>query len=190
MLQRLIIVSGIFFLLGASPLWAAEQLVIETTRGDIRVELDAEKAPESVKNFLAYVDAGFYEGTVFHRVIRDFMIQGGGFDTNLKMKKGRPAIKNEAGNGLKNLRGTLAMARTNVVDSATSQFFINLKDNTFLDHRDETAQGFGYAVFGRVVEGMDVVDRIGTSPTRSQNALFSDLPKDQVVITAVRRLKE
>jgi cyclophilin family peptidyl-prolyl cis-trans isomerase len=190
MLQRLVFFSGIFLLLCAAPLWAAEQLVIETNKGNIRVELDAEKAPESVKNFLTYVDAGFYEGTVFHRVIKDFMIQGGGFDATLKMKKGQPAIRNEANNGLKNLRGTLAMARTNVVDSATSQFFINLKDNTFLDHRDKTAQGFGYAVFGRVVEGMDVVDRIGTSPTRRRDALFSDLPADQVVITAIRRLKE
>jgi len=177
-------------LMSCTPLLAADQVIIETNMGNIKVELETKLAPATVANFLSYVDAGFYEGTIFHRVIKDFMIQGGGFDTNLKMKKGRAPIKNEADNGLKNNRGTIAMARTNVVDSATSQFFINLKDNAFLNHSSKTPQGYGYAVFGKVVEGMDVVDKIGTAPTKNLNGLFSDIPVTQVVITGVKRLTE
>ena len=128
-------------------------VVISTNYGDITVELDAAKAPITVKNFLAYVDAKFYDGTIFHRVIKNFMIQGGGFDPNMRQKQTNAPIKNEAGNGLKNTRGTIAMARTSVIDSATAQFFINTVDNAFLDHRDESMQGFGYPVFGKVTVG-------------------------------------
>ena len=128
-----------------------------------------------MKNFLQYVDDGFYNGTIFHRVIKGFMVQGGGFTTEMKQKQTRPPVKNEAGNGLKNDRGTLAMARTMVVDSATSQFFINHADNAHLNHRDETPRGFGYAVFGRVVEGLEVLDKIGAVKT-GQVKGFRDVP--------------
>jgi cyclophilin family peptidyl-prolyl cis-trans isomerase len=140
-------------------------VLISTSVGDIKVELYEDKAPETVKNFLGYVNDKFYDGTIFHRVIPDFMIQGGGFDKNMQQKPTKAPVKNEAGNGVKNDTGTIAMARTGVVDSATAQFFINVKDNAFLNHRDETAAGFGYAAFGKVVDGMDVVDRIRIVPT-------------------------
>ena len=133
-------------------------MVISTNLGKIEVELDPKAAPLSTENFLQYAKDKHYDGTIFHRVIKDFMIQGGGMTPSLDPKGGdRPPIKNEAGNGLKNEKGTIAMARTSVVDSATDQFFINTKDNAFLDHRDESPQGFGYAVFGHVIKGMDVV---------------------------------
>lgn len=153
---------------------------IETSQGVIVAELDAEKAPITVKNILSYVEDGFYDGTIFHRVIDGFMIQGGGLDANMAMKETKPPIRNEAGNGLKNVKGTLAMARTGVVDSATAQFFINLVDNGFLDHKDETPSGFGYAVFGNVVEGMDVVEKIGKVKTGPQ-----DVPVETVVMEKV-----
>jgi peptidyl-prolyl cis-trans isomerase A (cyclophilin A)/peptidyl-prolyl cis-trans isomerase B (cyclophilin B) len=177
-------------LLGAfltTPAFAEQIVIMETSQGVIKLALDEQKAPLSVENFLAYADSGFYEGTVFHRVIKDFMIQGGGFDTALKRKQTKPPVNNEATNGLKNLRGTIAMARTRDINSATSQFFINTKDNAFLDHRDMSMQGYGYTVFGRVVEGMDVVNKIGNSTTRKQNALFQDLPVETVVIKSVKR---
>jgi cyclophilin family peptidyl-prolyl cis-trans isomerase len=155
--------------------------------GDITVELDAEKAPVTVTNFLTYVDEKFYDGTIFHRVIPRFMIQGGGFDANLRQKKTHDPIKNEAGNGLKNVRGTIAMARTMVVDSATAQFFINTVDNAFLDHSDETPRGFGYAVFGKVTDGMAVVDAISATKTGRVGPM-SDVPTQPVVIVSVRRL--
>ena len=139
---------------------AAVSVVIATNYGDITVELDAEKAPLTVKNFLSYVDEKFYDGTIFHRVIRNFMIQGGGFTPDMAQKRTHAPVKNEAGNGLKNTRGTIAMARTMIIDSATAQFFINTVDNAFLDHRDNSMQGFGYAVFGKVTDGMEVVDAI------------------------------
>jgi cyclophilin family peptidyl-prolyl cis-trans isomerase len=154
---------------------------IETSMGVIVAELDGEKAPETVQNFLSYVNSRFYDGTIFHRVIDGFMIQGGGFTPDMEVKETESPIKNEAGNGLKNLRGTLAMARTNVVDSATSQFFINLVDNGFLDHKNRTPQGFGYAVFGRVVEGMDVVDAIGSVQTGNVKG-HGDVPLETVVM--------
>jgi len=157
---------------------------IETSQGDIVAELDAQKAPVTVQNILDYVRAGFYDGTIFHRVIDGFMIQGGGFDEDMNQKETRPPIKNEAGNGLKNARGTLAMARTSVVDSATAQFFINLVDNGFLDHKNETPGGYGYAVFGKVVEGMDVVDRIGKVETGNSGG-FQDVPREKVVMVKV-----
>src|SRR3972149_8867242 len=133
---------------------------METSLGNIKIELDQAKAPITVKNFLSYVDEKFYDGTIFHRVIGNFMIQGGGFTADMQQKRVKAPIKNEAGNGLKNMTGTMAMARTNVVDSATAQFFINVVDNDFLDHQNTTSQGFGYAVFGKVIQGMDVVEKI------------------------------
>lgn len=175
---------------GFLPALAADSVVMETSYGSITIELDSAKAPGSVANFLAYVDAGFYDGTIFHRVIPDFMIQGGGFTADLKQKPTRPAIKNEAANGLRNLRGTIAMARTNVVDSATSQFFINHKDNPFLDHRAPNPKDFGYAVFGRVSSGMDVVDRIAGVQTRGTNPMFQNLPVQTVVINSIRRVTQ
>lgn len=175
-------------LLITTPALAGTKVAIETTQGTITVELDDEKAPATVKNFLAYVDQGFYDGTIFHRVIKGFMIQGGGFTGDLVQKATAAPIKNEAANGLKNRRGTIAMARTQIVDSATSQFFVNLEDNAFLDYRDPLPQGFGYAVFGRVVAGLEVVDRIGKVPTGTRSR-FSDVPLETVTIKSVRRVK-
>lgn len=157
-------------------------VLFETSMGNIKVEMYPEKAPISVKNFLAYVKEGHYDGLIFHRVIRDFMIQGGGFTKDMREKRpAHPPIKNEAGNGLKNDRGTIAMARTAVVDSATAQFFINVVNNDFLNHVDETPRGFGYAVFGKVIEGMDVVDKIRAVAT-GRTAMFQDVPKETVTI--------
>ena len=157
---------------------------LHTTFGTVVLELDAAKAPETVKNFIAYAEAGHYDGTVFHRVIPGFMIQGGGMTADLKQKPTKAPIKNEAGNGLKNATGTLAMARTNVVDSATSQFFINVKDNAFLDHKSETPQGYGYAVFGKVIGGMDVVRKIEGVSTTNKN-MMQDVPVEPVTIKSV-----
>jgi peptidyl-prolyl cis-trans isomerase B (cyclophilin B) len=151
--------------------------------GEIRIELDSAKAPITTRNFLDYVEEGFYDGLIFHRVIPGFMIQGGGFDPQMKQKKTRAPIKNEAGNGLKNETGSIAMARTNVVDSATAQFFINVKDNDFLNHRNTSAEGFGYAVFGRVVAGLDVVQKIEKVRT-GERAGHQDVPVDAVVINS------
>lgn len=180
----LVLLAGAF-----SPAAAGETVVMETSLGSITLELDTAKAPASVANFLAYADAAYYDGTIFHRVIRDFMIQGGGYTVDLKQKPTQAPIRNEAANGLKNLRGTIAMARTRAVDSATSQFYINHKDNPALDHRAPTADAFGYAVFGKVIKGMEVVDRIAAAPTRAQNMLFQDLPVETVIIKSVRRVK-
>jgi cyclophilin family peptidyl-prolyl cis-trans isomerase len=182
---NLMILAAIFFF--SAPVLALEFVVIETNYGDITVELDNEKAPISVENFLTYADSNHYSGTIFHRVIKDSMIQGGNFTPDMSPKKTLGQIKNEASNGLLNLRGTIAMARTNVVDSATSQFFINLKDNGFLDHKDTTVQGYGYAVFGKVVKGMDVVDKIGTARTHTFKR-FRDVPADPIVIKSVKRV--
>jgi cyclophilin family peptidyl-prolyl cis-trans isomerase len=157
------------------------QVLLQTNHGEIKVELFAEQAPASTANFLNYVREGFYDGTIFHRVIGNFMIQGGGMTPDMKSKKTNPPIKNEADNGLKNERGTLAMARTQVVDSATSQFFINVTDNDFLDHRDKSPAGYGYAVFGKVVDGMGPVDTIRKVPT-SNAGFHQDVPKEPVVI--------
>lgn len=163
------------------------QIVIETTLGSITAELYADKAPATVSNLLAYVDAKYYEGTIFHRVIDGFMIQGGGFTRDMIQKKTNAPVKNEADNGLRNERGTLAMARTMIVDSATSQFFINLVDNgNHLDFKSKTDQGWGYCVFGKVVEGMDVVDKIAKTPT-SFSGRHQNVPVEPVVITSVRR---
>lgn len=163
-------------------------VVMETSLGNVKIELDEAKAPISVKNFLSYVDDNFYDGTIFHRVISNFMIQGGGFTADMQQKGTKAQIKNEAGNGLSNKRGTIAMARTMVVDSASSQFFINVVDNNFLDHRDSSPQGFGYAVFGKVIEGMDVVDKIKGVKTGSRMG-FQDVPMETVVIKSVKRVQ-
>ena len=154
---------------------------LHTNFGVIALELDADKAPETTKNFIAYVESGHYDNTIFHRVIDGFMIQGGGFEPGMKQKATQAPIKNEANNGLKNDRYTIAMARTNDPHSATAQFFINVKDNAFLNHSSPTPSGWGYCVFGKVVEGMDVVDKIKGVATG--NAGFhQDVPKEDVVI--------
>lgn len=179
-------------ILVATPALAKDPVaVITTSKGVIKVQLDQKKAPISVANFVEYVKAKHYDGTVFHRVIKGFMIQGGGFDDKLhEIGAGKPPIKNEAGNGLENKTGTIAMARTNVVDSATDQFFINCKDNKFLDHRDDTMRGFGYAVFGKVISGMDVVRKIEASPTETKPSAdgvpLADAPRETVLIKSVR----
>jgi peptidyl-prolyl cis-trans isomerase B (cyclophilin B) len=154
---------------------------LQTNFGDITIELDAERAPDTTRNFLEYVRSGFYDNTIFHRVIDGFMIQGGGFDPGMKQKGTRKPIKNEAENGLQNESYTIAMARTSDPHSATAQFFINVSDNAFLNHTAPTAQGWGYAVFGRVVEGKDVVDRIRKVKTGSRG-MHQDVPMDDVVI--------
>lgn len=166
---------------------ANPQVLIETTMGNITIELDMENAPSTSENFLAYVDDGYYVDTTFHRVIPNFMIQGGGITADMRDKpSSRSPIQNEANNGLKNLRGSLAMARTSDPHSATSQFFINHSDNGFLDFTSETMQGWGYAVFGRVVEGMDVVDAIAQVPTGNKGG-HQNVPVDTITITAASR---
>ncbi|MFM0046387.1 peptidylprolyl isomerase [Paraburkholderia sediminicola] len=154
---------------------------LHTNHGVIKLELDAEKAPKSVENFLNYVKAGHYDNTVFHRVIDGFMIQGGGFEPGMKQKPTAEAIANEANNGLKNVNGSIAMARTNDPHSATAQFFINVNDNDFLNHSSPTPQGWGYAVFGKVVEGLDIVEKIKKVKTGSKGH-HQDVPADDVVI--------
>ncbi len=163
-------------------------VVIKTDKGDITVELFKKEAPITVENFLRYVEDDFYSGTIFHRVIPGFMIQGGGFDADMNQKSTHDPIKNEATNGLKNERGTLAMARTMVVDSATSQFFINLVDNTFLNHTSPDPRGFGYCVFGRVIDGMDVVDQIARVRTGRQGP-HENVPVEPVEITGTDRAR-
>ena len=154
---------------------------LTTNFGNITLELDAEKAPITVANFLQYVKKGFYDGVIFHRVIEGFMIQGGGFDTNMKQKKTDAEIKNEADNGLDNDKYTIAMARTSIPDSASIQFFINVGDNDFLNHTAPTSSGWGYCVFGKVIEGMDVVDKIAGVATGSK-AGHRDVPDESVII--------
>ena len=156
----------------------------ETTLGNFTIELYEDKAPVSAENFLKYVDEGFFDGTVFHRIVPGFVIQGGGFTEDMSQKKNHPPIKNEADNGVKNTRGTLSMARTNDINSATLQFFVNLKDNDSLDH---TRGNFGYAVFGKVTEGMDVIDKIAAVKTGRRRG-FEDVPLDPVIMTSVRRV--
>ena len=163
---------------------AATKVLMKTSKGDITIELNAAKAPVTVKNFLSYVKDGFYNGTIFHRVISGFMIQGGGVTAEMHEKNAKAPIKNEAGNGLKNLRGTIAMARTTDVDSATCQFFINHKDNAFLDHKSDTPDGFGYCVFGKVVAGMDVVDAIAKVKTGTKHGM-ENVPLETVTILSV-----
>ena len=182
MLKKIALVAGtVLFaanLMAATPA-KAPHVLLDTTNGQIEIELDPVKAPESTKNFLKYVNSGFYNNTIFHRVIPGFMIQGGGFTQQMQQKPTEAPIKNESKNGLHNVRGTLSMARTSDPDSATSQFFVNVKDNDFLD------QGDGYAVFGKVVKGMDVVDVIVNSPTTKRNNM-SDVPADPVYIKTAK----
>ena len=192
MLKRIVCLMLLGLCLAGSAI-AAEAaknptLVLETNLGKIKIELFQKEAPISVKNFLDYAKSGFYDGTIFHRVIPGFMIQGGGFTADLTEKSTKPPIKNEATNGLKNDRGTLAMARTNVVDSASSQFFVNVANNDFLNHREGGPEAFGYAVFGKVISGMDVVDKIAATQTGMQKG-FSDVPVKPVIIKSVKIVK-
>jgi cyclophilin family peptidyl-prolyl cis-trans isomerase len=192
-MKRVLLLAVFAGLLGAVPARAANPVVVmETSMGTIKIELYPEKAPITVKNFLSYVDDKFYDGTIFHRVMgkentgnkEDFMIQGGGFEPEFKQKKTKDAIKNEAGNGLSNKRGTIAMARTNDPDSATAQFFINVKDNDFLD---KSARSAGYAVFGKVIEGMDIVDKIkAVETTGDRGRPLPNAPVKDVVIKSVK----
>jgi len=173
------------FLMSGSALAQDNPVVVmETSKGAIRIELWADKAPISVENFLRYTENNFYDGLIFHRVIAGFMAQGGGFDPDMVQKSTYDAIKNEASASVPNNRGTLAMARTNVVDSATSQFFINLVDNDFLNHTDETPRGFGYAVFGEVIEGMEVVDAMAAVATGTTRG-YQNVPSEPIIITSV-----
>lgn len=161
------------------------QVLLETSKGNITLELNKEKAPITVKNFLGYVKDGYYDGLIFHRVIKEFMIQGGGLDVDMQPKKTKFAIKNEAQNGLKNLRGTVAMARTALVDSATSQFFINTVDNAFLDNKGKRQEDFGYCVFGQVIDGMEVVDEIRQVKTGNK-AGHGDVPLEPITIISAK----
>ncbi len=194
--MRTLILSALLCI-SATSSFATEKKMLETSSnkvkfttslGAIIVQLNTEKAPVSSANFLTYVNEGFYNGTIFHRVIKGFMAQGGGFDTAFKQKEVHASIKNEADNGLKNNRGTLAMARTNDPSSATAQFFINLKDNAFLDHTSPTPSGWGYAVFGEVVEGMDVVDAMATQPTGNKSG-YQDVPNTDIIIEKAEVIK-
>jgi len=181
---------GIFADTGKAAATQDSFVRLQTTLGNIDIELFDSKAPVTVKNFLGYVESGFYDGTIFHRVIKGFMIQGGGFTSGIKndTKKTKASIHNEADNGLKNKTGTISMARLPQPHSASSQFFINTNDNTSLDHRGKTAMDWGYAVFGKVVKGMDVVRKIENSPTHTIG-YYQNVPRDEVVITKARVLK-
>ena len=176
---------GLIFITASGTALAQPTVLMETSMGPIKIELNQEKAPESVKNFLAYVADGHYSGTVFHRVIKNFMAQGGGFNETYQRQPMKAPIANEATNGLANDRGTLAMARTSDPHSATAQFFINLVDNSFLNHSGKNPRGWGYAVFGKVVEGMDIVDTMGQVETGASGPFRSDVPKTPIVITNV-----
>jgi peptidyl-prolyl cis-trans isomerase B (cyclophilin B) len=199
MRRRLVMVAMLGALVaGRAQVWAQDatpsakenpMVLLTTSLGDVKVELFPDKAPVTVKNFLDYVRAGYYDGTVFHRVIPGFMIQGGGMDAELREKAGqRPAIKNESTNGLPNVTGSLSMARTSVPDSATSQFFINVADNDFLN-RDKSRDGVGYAVFGKVVEGMDVVKKIEAVKTATKGP-HQNVPVEPVVLTSAKVVEE
>jgi len=181
----LTIFTSLFLLISSAT--AADDITqkhvkLETSEGNIVLELDITRAPLSVLNFLKYVRSGHYDGTIFHRVIKNFMIQGGGFTPEIERKKTNAPILNEADNGLKNLRGTIAMARTNDPHSGTTQFFINVVDNPFLDHKSKTPRGWGYAVFGHVIKGMNVVDKIRNLPTGPNGPFQSDVPVKMVMI--------
>ncbi len=192
MMEKILVVA-VLFLVGMVAIpkdaEANPKVLLKTSKGDITIELNADKAPITVKNFMKYVRSGHYDGTIFHRVIDGFMVQGGGLLENMSKKGGTDApIKNEATNGLKNDKGTLAMARTGVVDSATDQFFINVSDNAFLNHKNTSSSGFGYAVFGKVTAGMDVVDKIRQVKT-ANNAGHGDVPVSPVSIVSATEIK-
>lgn len=175
--------------LGA-PIWAKNPIVnLQTTQGDIIIELYVDKAPISCKNFLAYVQEGFYDGTIFHRVIKNFMIQGGGFNSGLKEKDTLAPIMNEAANGLRNDIGTIAMARTGEVNSATAQFFINTNNNAFLNHRGTNPPDYGYAVFGKVIQGLDIVKKIEAKKT-TKMGYYSDVPVEEIIIKKATLLRK
>lgn len=176
-----------FLLSSLNVLASNPKVVFKTTMGDITIELDEKKAPQTVKNFLSYVKKGHYEGTVFHRVIDNFMIQGGGLDKNLKEKPGLKPIQNEAYNGLKNTSGTVAMARTSDPHSATAQFFINVNNNQSLNHKGKTSSGYGYAVFGKVVKGMSIVNRIKKVKTQS-SGYHANVPVSPIIIKKAYKL--
>jgi len=180
----------LFLVMACIPLMSRQNpvVVMKTSMGNVEIELFQSKAPVTVKNFLNYVDKGFYDGTIFHRVIGNFMIQGGGFTPGMIQKRTLSPIKNEASNGLSNKRGTVAMARTMDVHSATSQFFINVVDNVFLNYRSSTPDGYGYCVFGRVIKGMDVVDKIKSVQTGNVG-YFQDVPLTNVIIKSISRKK-
>ena len=183
-------IASAFIAMAALTVQAANpQVLMKTNKGDITIELFQDKAPVSVKNFLSYVDDKFYEGLIFHRVIKGFMIQGGGMTPDMHEKSSKPPIKNEASNRVKNDRGTLAMARTMDINSATCQFFINLVANDFLNHVPDNPEKFGYAVFGKVVAGMDVVDAIAAVPTGTKSG-HQDVPREPVTILSVTRVAD
>ena len=194
MFKRILTLMAILGLFAALPAASIGQdgnpkVLIKTTKGDITVELYPDKAPLSVENFLSYVDEKFYDGTIFHRVIKDFMIQAGGISANLTEKPAKPPIKNEATNRLKNKRGTIAMGRTEEIHSITSHFYINHVDNPGLDHRNTTPQGYGYPVFGKVIKGMDVVDAIASTKTMTKYGV-PDVPRENITIISIRRIEE
>jgi len=189
------IISGLFFALATSLSFtgvAAEmpKVAIHTNHGDITIELDAEKAPKTVANFLKYVNDGYYTDTIFHRVMSNFMIQGGGFTPKFERKATRASILNEADNGLSNVRGSIAMARTSDPHSASAQFFINVVDNNPLDHTSKTPRGYGYAVFGKVIKGMKVVDTIRAIPTGASGPFPMNVPKSAVIISGMTHLNK
>lgn len=188
---RLTIWAGLCLVLLATSTYAQEnpKVKIQTNQGDIIVELYPDKAPNTVKNFLNYVDTNFYANTTFHRVIDGFMIQGGGFTQQFERKPTSPPVMNEADNGLKNVTGTIAMARTVEPHSASSQFFINVADNDFLDFKDKTPRGWGYTVFGKVVAGMDVVNKIKQTPTGPGGPFQRDVPQTPVIIISITRVQ-
>jgi cyclophilin family peptidyl-prolyl cis-trans isomerase len=184
-----LITLGAMVISGAENVAAENpKVLLDTSKGEIVLELYPDKAPDTVKNFLDYVDAKFFDGTIFHRVIPNFMIQGGGFTDDMKQKSTQPPIKNEADTGVKNDRGTIAMARTSDPHSATGQFFINTVDNDFLNHKNKTPQGWGYAAFGKVIKGMETVDAISAVKTATRG-MNGDVPVEPVVIISARRLK-
>ena len=173
------------FLLSSTAFAMNPQVIIKTNLGDVTLELYPEKAPQTVENFLGYVADDFYKGTIFHRVIPNFMVQGGGFDTDYKEKATKSPIQNEADNGLKNDIGTIAMARTSDIHSATAQFFINVANNSFLNFTAPSQRGYGYTVFGKVISGMDVINQIGKTPTGSGGPFPSDVPKSTIIIETI-----
>ena len=190
-IKLIVVLSALITLVTAGVTMAAAgnpKVEMETSKGKFVIELLPEKAPETVKNFLNYVDAKYYDGTIFHRVIPKFMIQGGGFTSDMKKKSAGAPIKNEADNGLKNDRGTIAMARTGDPHSAAAQFFINSVDNAFLNHKSKTQQGWGYVVFGKVISGMDVIDAISSVKTVTRGR-FRDVPSETIEIRSARVLK-
>ena len=193
LMTRTIIISTLFFstltLATDNQKMSTKQVKLTTNQGEIILELDAAKAPKTVENFIAYVEDGFYEGIIFHRIIPKFMAQGGGFSADFKQKETSKTIENEADNDLKNDRGTIAMARTSDPHSASAQFFINLSDNDFLNYTSKTQQGWGYAVFGKVTEGMDVVDKMAAIPTGSGGMFPTDVPQEQVIIEKAELIK-